>query len=223
MLHAKIEGKPSAIAPASQPPEDPIRLYRLKTVLSGDQGVGKSSLILQFVENAFQDTTPVRFEGRYMARTIEVGRKLAKLELVDTVCEEIFRHLSDYFYDLTKGIMLVYDVTNKESFNNIRFWFKDMEKYYERHKEPHPPILLVGNKCDLVSERVVDFNAGASLAQELGIPFIETSSKDHLSVDATFALLSEPMIQELSQIRNRFYYTTPEREALPVKKSCTLQ
>ena len=187
------------------------QVRELRALLVGDYGVGKSSLLLQFVDNAFQETQEIRFvDDRY--RTIEVGGELFKLKLVDTRATERFRSLGYSIYRTIEGIILVYDVTNEESFTSIRNW---LEEINQRRRDT-PFMLLVGNKCDLVSQRVVDWDSGALLARELRIPFVETSSKDPVSVDIAFAFLSEGMIQTAPP--------TPTIESkAPPEKSCKLQ
>lgn len=118
---------------------------------------------------------------------MEVGNKLVKLQLWDTAGQERFRTITANYYRSAHGIIIVYDVTDAESFNNVKQWLHEIDRY-------GPAIvnkLLIGNKADLEGKRVVSYEEGKELAESMGIDFIETSAKHATNVDMGFIKLTQ--------------------------------
>ncbi|KAG0454908.1 hypothetical protein HPP92_024200 [Vanilla planifolia] len=115
-------------------------------------------------------------------RTVEQDGKTIKLQIWDTAGQERFRTITSSYYRGAHGIIVVYDVTEQESFNNVKQWLSEIDRYATENVNK----LLVGNKCDLAHQRVVPFEAGKALADEVGIPFLETSAKDATNVEQAF-------------------------------------
>ncbi|GKB81745.1 Ras-related protein RabC1 [Tanacetum coccineum] len=159
--------------------------YLFKMLLIGDSGVGKSSLLLSFTShNAIEDLSPtigVDFKVKYV--TVE-GKKL-KLAIWDTAGQERFRTLTSSYYRGAQGIiMAVYDVTRRETFTNLSdVWAKEIDM----HSTNQDCIkMLVGNKVDKESERVVTKKEGIEFAREYGCLFIECSAKTRVNVEQCF-------------------------------------
>ncbi|KMU76990.1 GTP-binding protein SAS1 [Coccidioides immitis RMSCC 3703] len=151
--------------------------FLIKLLLIGDSGVGKSCCLLRFSEDSF---TPS------FITTIDLGGKRVKLQIWDTAGQERFRTITTAYYRGAMGILLVYDVTDERSFNNIRTWFSNVEQHASEgvHK------MLIGNKCDWEEKRAVSTEQGQQLADELGIPFLEVSAKNNINVDKAFYTLA---------------------------------
>ncbi|XP_064625992.1 uncharacterized protein LOC135486805 isoform X3 [Lineus longissimus] len=155
-----------------------------KITIIGTSGVGKSSLVSRFVRDAFTERFISSIGIDFLIKSIHLDDKVIKLQIWDTAGQERFRAITSAFYRGSHGIVLVYDVTSQESFNNIRGWNVDPFVGFDTLK------LLIGNKSDLTAEREVEFSTGKSYADELGIPFFETSAKDSMNVERAFVTLA---------------------------------
>ncbi|KAJ5074418.1 rab gtpase [Anaeramoeba ignava] len=154
----------------------------VKLLLIGDSGVGKSSLLLRFSENKF---SPIRI--------LDLDGKKVKLQIWDTAGQERFRTITTAYYRGAMGILLVYDVTDENSFNNVRNWMKNIEK----HATEDVNKMLIGNKCDMREQKVIETSKGQALADEFGIPFMETSAKDQTNVDSAFIFMAKEVKKRL--------------------------
>ncbi|XP_058214905.1 ras-related protein RABD1 isoform X2 [Rhododendron vialii] len=144
--------------------------YLFKLLLIGDSSVGKSCLLLRFADDSYVDS--------YIS-TIGV-------DFWDTAGQERFRTITSSYYRGAHGIIIVYDVTEMESFNNVKQWLSEIDRY----ANDTVCKLLVGNKSDLVENRVVDTQTAKAFADELGIPFLETSAKDSINVEQAFLTMA---------------------------------
>ncbi|KAL6500880.1 Ras-related protein RABC2a [Orobanche hederae] len=157
-----------------------------KILLVGDSAVGKSSLLVSFISNVVEDLSPtigVDFKIKFLT----VGDKRLKLTIWDTAGQERFRTLTSSYYRGAQGIILVYDVTRRDTFTNLSdVWAKELE-LYSTHEDCIK--MLVGNKADRESARVVSKEEGMTLAKELGCLFFECSAKTRENVDQCFEKL----------------------------------
>lgn len=162
----------------------PSRAYDsiLKLLLVGDSGVGKSCLLLRFVEDKFNPSFITTIGIDFKIRTIEIDGKRIKLQVWDTAGQERFRTITTAYYRGATGIILVYDVTDERTFDNIRNWSQTVHN----HANDDTQLILVGNKKDEVDLRTVSFEQGENLARELGIPFLEASAKTNDNVEELF-------------------------------------
>merc|ERR1711971_1188326 len=111
---------------------------------------------------------------------------MGKLQIWDTAGQERFRTITSSYYRGAHGIIVVYDVTDKESFNNVRHWMQEIDKYAADGVNK----LLVGNKCDLSSKKVVSFDEAKELADSMGVQFMETSAKNAQNVEQAFVSMA---------------------------------
>lgn len=156
--------------------------FLIKLLLIGDSGVGKSCCLLRFSEDSFTPSFITTIGIDFKIRTIELDGKRVKLQIWDTAGQERFRTITTAYYRGAMGILLVYDVTDQRSFENIRTWFANVEQ----HATEGVNKILIGNKCDWEEKRVVSTEQGEALAQELGIPFLEVSAKSNINIDKAF-------------------------------------
>eukprot|EP01006_Ploeotia_vitrea_P065790 TRINITY_DN93817_c0_g1_i1.p1 TRINITY_DN93817_c0_g1~~TRINITY_DN93817_c0_g1_i1.p1 ORF type:complete len:205 (-),score=50.57 TRINITY_DN93817_c0_g1_i1:172-786(-) len=160
--------------------------FLFKLLLIGDSGVGKSCLLLRFADDTYTESYISTIGVDFKIRTIELDGKTIKLQIWDTAGQERFRTITSSYYRGAHGIIVVYDVTDMESFNNVKTWLSEIDKYATDNVNK----LLVGNKCDLVVKKVVDFNTAKDFADSLGIPFLETSAKNATNVEQAFMTMS---------------------------------
>ncbi|KAK9034646.1 hypothetical protein V6N11_050803 [Hibiscus sabdariffa] len=137
-------------------------------------------------------------------RTVEHDGKTIKLQIWDTAGQERFRTITSSYYRGAHGIIIVYDVTDQESFNNVQQWLNEIGRYASENVNK----LLVGNKCDLTSKKVVSYEAAQAFADELGIPFMETSAKNATNVEQAFMAMA-------ADIKNRMASQPASNTARP--------
>ncbi|KAK9186883.1 hypothetical protein WN944_018272 [Citrus x changshan-huyou] len=159
-------------------------------------GVGKSCLLLRFSDGSFTTSFITTIGIDFKIRTIELDGKRIKLQIWDTAGQERFRTITTAYYRGAMGILLVYDVTDESSFNNIRNWIRNIEQ----HASDNVNKILVGNKADMdESKRAVPTSKGQALADEYGIKFFETSAKTNLNVEEVFFSIAKDIKQRLAE------------------------
>jgi len=156
--------------------------FLIKLLLIGDSGVGKSSLLLRFSDDSFTQSFITTIGIDFKIKTLEIDGKRIKLQIWDTAGQERFRTITTAYYRGAMGILLVYDVTDENSFENIRNWIRNIEQ----HAAENVNKLLIGNKSDMESEKAVETKRGEDLANEYGITFFECSAKTNVNVTEAF-------------------------------------
>ncbi|QCD97958.1 Rab family [Vigna unguiculata] len=158
-----------------------------KILLIGDSGVGKSSLLVSFISSSVEDLTPT-IGVDFKIKMLTVGGKRLKLTIWDTAGQERFRTLTSSYYRKAQGIILVYDVTRRETFTNLsEVWSKEVQLYSTNQDCVK---MLVGNKVDRDTERTVSREEGLALAKELGCLLLECSAKTRENVEQCFEELA---------------------------------
>ncbi|CAM8910429.1 hypothetical protein QQ045_033137 [Rhodiola kirilowii] len=170
--------------------------YLIKLLLIGDSGVGKSCLLLRFSDDSFTTSFITTIGIDFKIRTVELDGKRIKLQIWDTAGQERFRTITTAYYRGAMGILLVYDVTDESSFNNIKNWIRNIEQ----HASDNVNKILVGNKADMdESKRAVPTAKGQALADEYGIKFFETSAKTNMNVEQVFFSIARDIKERLSE------------------------
>lgn len=167
-------------------PANPHYDFLIKLLLIGDSGVGKSCLLLRFCDDAYTPSFITTIGIDFKIRTIELDGKRIKLQIWDTAGQERFRTITTAYYRGAMGILLVYDVTDEKSFENIRNWYSNIDQ----HASEGVNKILIGNKSDSIDKKVVPEEQGRELAAELKIPFMETSAKANTNVEEAFFSLA---------------------------------
>mmetsp|Transcript_25919 Transcript_25919/g.58492 ORF Transcript_25919/g.58492 Transcript_25919/m.58492 type:complete len:202 (-) Transcript_25919:178-783(-) len=169
--------------------------YLFKLLLIGDSGVGKSCLLLRFADDTYTESYISTIGVDFKIRTLELDGKTIKLQIWDTAGQERFRTITSSYYRGAHGIIVVYDVTDQESFNNVKQWMNEIDRYANDKVNK----MLVGNKCDLTAKKVVDYNTAKEFADQLGIPFLETSAKDSTNVEQAFITMAAEIKARMAQ------------------------
>lgn len=182
--------------------------YLFKLLLIGDSGVGKSCLLLRFADDSYLESYISTIGVDFKIRTVEQDGKTIKLQIWDTAGQERFRTITSSYYRGAHGIIIVYDITDQESFNNVKQWLSEIDRYASDNVNK----LLVGNKSDLTSQRAVPYETAKAFADEVGIPFLEASAKDATNVEQAFLTMT-------SEIKSRM----ASQPALGGNKPTTVQ
>ncbi|KAJ5077383.1 ras family-domain-containing protein [Anaeramoeba ignava] len=175
-----------------------------KILLVGFFEVGKTQILSKFCDNQFTEEYMRTLGAALKMKTIEIDSTRIQLQLWDITIPERFRLISPMYYRGAQGIFLVYDITNKESFENINnYWLKEIKEYTNENVE----MILIGNKCDLEEKREISKEKGKELADELNIPFYEVSAKNNINIDNIFIELTRNIFENLDEDENMIKYT----------------
>ena len=211
------------------PTQDADFLFKL--ILIGDSGVGKSNLLLRFADDWYSENYISTIGVDFKIKTIQIAGKTIKLQIWDTAGQERFRTITSSYYRGAHGIMVVYDVTDKNTFQNLKQWISEVN----RHASSHVNKMLIGNKCDLVNQKEVETEVAREFANELGMNFFETSAKNSTNVDEAFHEMAcnimkriddgntpPPRVSRQSQIVKRKKKSKKQVFLQKAKNTCTL-
>ncbi|XP_077208631.1 ras-related protein Rab-10-like [Paroedura picta] len=173
-----------------------------KVVLAGEPDVGKTAILRRYTQPApaapsqpapsWLTTVGIDFR----VKIISLNDTTLKLQIWDTAGQERFRTMTTSYFRGAHGFVLVYDITNTNSFQGIANW---MEAIYEK-VDDNVEVILLGNKCDKEAERAIPKHRGEKLAWEYGIPFFETSAKDNINIELAFSVLAQEILDKSSCI-----------------------
>lgn len=193
--------------------------YLFKLLLVGDSGTGKSSILLRFVDNVYSEQYISTIGVDFKIKTLHLDSKIYKLQIWDTAGQERFKAITSSYYRGSHGIVIVYDITDQESFNNIKSWMDDIDRY---QTNPVTTKILVGNKCDLESKRVIPYNTAKDFADEQGMYFFETSCKNDVNIENIFINLTAEVVRKVQEnkikLQNKQGQLKPNTDR--INKSC---
>ncbi|KAI7880369.1 ras-related protein rab-2A-like protein [Lichtheimia hyalospora FSU 10163] len=172
--------------------------YVIKYIIIGDTGVGKSCLLLQFTDKRFMPahdlTIGVGFGTRFITVVGDQGAKQQiKLQIWDTAGQESFRSITRSYYRGAAGALLVYDITRRDTFENLKTWLQDVRE----HANPNTVVTVVGNKSDLESKRQVSREEGEQFAREHDLFFMEASAKSAENVEDAFVKTAQNIYKKI--------------------------
>mmetsp|Transcript_27802 Transcript_27802/g.38840 ORF Transcript_27802/g.38840 Transcript_27802/m.38840 type:complete len:193 (+) Transcript_27802:99-677(+) len=170
----------------------------VRLITIGDSATGKSSLILRYTKGMFQEERKATVGIDLKIKSATVLGRPTKVRVWDTAGQEQFRTITRNYYRGAQGVLLVYDITNKDSFKHVSKWIKDVENY----AEPGVSVVLLGNKCDLEDKRQVTRSEGQAIAQEYEVDFFETSALSGSSVEESFGSLVEKIVAKQPRSSN---------------------
>ena len=189
----------------------------IKILLLGDSSVGKTCFLKRYTDNTFQDAylSTIGFDFKFKFVTLDNG-KTVKVQLWDTAGQERFRTIAKSYYKGAHGIILIYDVTNRKTFENIRKWLNQISNEASNKIS----IILVANKIDCEEERQISVEEGESLANENNLPIFEASAKDSINVEESFKFLIEKINENIGEFNSTQKSTQLNTQNTPTKKSC---
>ena len=154
-----------------------------KLLLLGDSTVGKTCFLIKYTDQSFQDIHMATIGLDYRVKTMKLkNNKEVKIQIWDTAGQDRFRSITKNYYKGSHGIILIYDITNRRTFENVQKWISQIRE----ETSQNVVIYLIGNKIDMKEERKVSTEEGKKLADELGLPFMETSAKEGININEVF-------------------------------------
>ncbi|KAM3138710.1 hypothetical protein pb186bvf_009274 [Paramecium bursaria] len=170
-------------------------VYLFKYIIIGDTGVGKSCLLLQFIDKRFRSKHDVTIGVEFGARIIKLQNQNIKLSIWDTAGQESFRSITRSYYRSAAAAIIVYDISRRDSFVNVTKWLEEAKQ----NGNTNLTFLLVGNKSDLEQERQVSFEEAKQFAHSNDIGFMETSAKSNHNVDQMFQQTAELILFKINK------------------------
>ena len=152
-----------------------------KLLLLGDSSVGKTSILLKYIGNKFYESNISTTGVDYVDKIIDYNKFKIRLQIWDTSGEEKFRSITKNFYRNADGLLVVFDLTKKESYDHIRSWINEAKENNDKLK-----TILIGNKLDLKDERIVTIDVAKQFAEKNNLKYIETSAKDGTNINESF-------------------------------------
>ncbi|XP_037935569.1 ras-related protein Rab-35 [Teleopsis dalmanni] len=169
--------------------------HLFKLLIIGDSGVGKSSLLIRFSDDTFSGSYITTIGVDFKIRTVVIDGLRVKLQIWDTAGQERFRTITSTYYRGTHGVIIVYDVTNGDSFANVRRWLDEIQNNCDVVNK-----VLVGNKNDDPDRKVVITEDAQRFARQMDIELFETSAKDNINVEEMFLSITRQVLQH--KLRN---------------------
>ena len=169
---------------------------KLKLVLLGDSGVGKTNLISRYISNNFDENTRATIGVEFFCKNFRINKKRTiKVEIWDTAGQERYKAITSVYYKGAKGAFIVYDITSRKTFENIDKWIGEIK---ERTTDD-VKLIIIGNKTDLNNEREVKSEEALIKYQDMDIPLIETSALEDTNVNEAFINLIKIVYKDIAR------------------------
>ena len=177
--------------------EGETKEHSYKILLLGDSAVGKTCFLKRYTDGTFQDVylSTIGYDFKFKNVKLKSGKEV-RIQLYDTAGQERFRTIAKAYYKGAHGIILMYDVTNQKSYDNIKRWLEQIKK----EASNKICILLVANKVDMKDERVISVENGKNLATENNLKIIEASAKEDINVSNVFQEITEEVASKFGDI-----------------------
>ena len=166
----------------------------LKILILGDSNVGKTTLLTKYVDNKFTEAHITTIAVEYKNKEIEYKNMKFNLQIWDTSGQEIYQAITKNFYRNADGIIFVYDVTNKDSFNNLKNWLNITDEYNKEYKK-----IIVGNKVDIENKREINKDIVERFGKENNIKCFEVSAKIEKNIESIFRELTELILENKTE------------------------
>ena len=169
--------------------------YLIKYITIGSPSVGKSKIVERFIKDSFNNKYEITIGVEFGEKNIEVENKKLRIQIWDTAGQEQYKSITRTYYKNSACAIIVYDITSRNSFNDVKNWIEDCINY-----SPKTILMaLIGNKCDLKENRVVSTEEGQELADKNEILFCETSAKDGINIKEIFQKTGEKIYQNIKE------------------------
>lgn len=172
--------------------------FVFKILLLGDSGVGKSTLLKQYIDHEFNNSYMTTIGIDYACKYFKLNNKAIKLAIWDTAGQERFRSITKAYFRGIQGVIIIYDVCDVESFEHIIYWLNLIHEYAD---DQHIKYFLIGNKCDLLNNRKISYEQGRKLADQYSCQFFETSAKYYNNIADAFYIVAEDLIKDSANFK----------------------
>ena len=191
---------------------------KIKLMVIGETRVGKTALIKKYTKDTFGGAYLTTVGIDFQEKIINVEDKVVKLQIWDTAGQERFRNIAKNYFHTSDGFLIVYDISNKESFEKLDFWYEQIKL----NAPENTKCIVAGNKCDLEEKRKVNKEEGETFSRENNINFYETSAKDGINVNNVFQLLANEIIKDIKKngTKNKRASQVLKKGTKTKKKSC---
>ncbi|XP_053325802.1 ras-related protein Rab-3B [Spea bombifrons] len=169
--------------------------YMFKLLIIGNSSVGKTSFLFRYADDTFTSAFVSTVGIDFKVKTVYRNDKRVKLQIWDTAGQERYRTITTAYYRGAMGFILMYDITNEESYNAVQDWATQIKTYSWDNAQ----VILVGNKCDMEDDRVIAPEKGRHLADQLGFEFFEASAKENIQVKQVFERLVDIICDKMSE------------------------
>jgi len=202
-----------------------VENFSIKMVIVGDSGVGKSNILTRYVNDKFAIDSKSTVGVELSTKTYKIENKLIKMHLWDTAGQERYKSITAAYYKGAKGAMIVYDITNRQSYENVSKWLGEIKELADKTI----CIMMVGNKADLTEQRVVSQEESINKAKELGIPIMETSALDSSNIHEAFKKLfaviytsniKPNLVNQDGEFKDNMAVKINTNKQIPIKKKC---
>ncbi|KAI4487458.1 PREDICTED: ras-related protein Rab-21 [Polistes canadensis] len=203
--------------------------YNFKVVLLGEGCVGKTSVALRYVEDKFNDKHVTTVQASFLNKKLNINGKRVNLAIWDTAGQEKFHALGPIYYRMSNGAILVYDITDEDTFQKVKNWVKELKKMLGSEIS----LAIAGNKIDLEKDRNVSIEEAEEYAQQVGAMHFHTSAKLNQNIEQMFLDLTCRMIEHADEVeqksclqrtsstrRNVVVVEDETQETRPTKSSC---
>mmetsp|Transcript_13271 Transcript_13271/g.24889 ORF Transcript_13271/g.24889 Transcript_13271/m.24889 type:complete len:198 (-) Transcript_13271:1592-2185(-) len=170
---------------------EPKQERTVKLMLLGDSSVGKTCILCMLMRGQIPQSYMPTIGIDTRSRTFDIGGQKIKLQVWDTAGQEKLRMIPKSYFSRSEGFIIVYDITNAETFMNISYWIEQTRLYKDNTMK-----LLIGNKSDLEAERQVPTEKGQELAERIGVEFVETSAMTGSNIEEAFNMIAKRLLDE---------------------------
>ena len=165
--------------------------YLFKLIIVGDTNVGKTNIMSKYIKDQFNITSKSTIGVEFGTKILEIDNKKVKAQIWDTAGQERYKSITSAYYKGAKGAFIVYDITNKSTFESVDKWIKDLNSYGDKNLT----MLLIGNKSDLEDKRIINKEVGEEKAKSFELGFIETSAYNGDNIDQAFDIMLKEVLK----------------------------
>ena len=166
----------------------------IKVILIGDSGVGKTNIMSKFLKNQFMENSKATVGVEFGSKLFIHENHKIKAQIWDTAGQEKYKAITGAYYKGSKGALVIYDITRKETFANIEKWVNDLKTA----GDPKITIIIIGNKSDLADKRQITKEEGEEKAKSFGCAFLETSAFNGENIDKAFDIMVKEIYEKFS-------------------------
>ena len=167
--------------------------FIIKILIVGDSNVGKTNLINRYIDNTFNENIVNSIDFDIKTKIVKIFNKKILIKFFDTAGQEKFRSITKSLFQQVQGIILIYDITNEESFKNIEYWLSLIKENNLNFE-----CILIGNKCDLENERKISKKDGLNFAKKNNIEFFETSCKTGININESILSINSQIYKNFT-------------------------